>query len=190
MKKDEFLLQLQKILDLFDKLDIEIEKADKMCDEQPEQKSEIDKLLSDYLHIIENEKLDEKGYKRVGEKIHEARLVRRDQEWLFNLVRAYQLNKNKLIISPKVNREMFRGIIEKTLKGLDTTYNYRILSEDDVNEITHHIEKPRTKFDLKKIQELLDNGEKMVDIAEQMHTTQPQISRLCKKFGLKRKKQC
>ena len=190
MKKDEFLIQIKKILNLFDELEKEIGIADEMCNKLPELKSDVDKLLSDYYHIIEDEELDSKGYEKIGELIHKERKKRRDIIWLDALTKVYLNHKNQLLISPKSNRSMFSNTIQKTLSGLDTSYNYRILSEEDVKDIVNFKEEPKrkTKYDIDKIQQMLNDGYTMVKIAEEFGTNQPNISRLCKKYGLKKAK--
>ena len=181
MKEKEFLAQLERVLMAYDELEKQIGITDQMCEEQPLEQAETDKLLSDYYHILETEDVSETNMIKIAKLIHNERLTRRSQGYCASLINTYKKNKLKLQISPKSNREMFRQEIKKTCNGFYEEYNYRVLTDEQIKELTED-KHPDKKDKLKK---LYDSGLTQKEIAKEMNTTQPQISVWLRKFGFR-----
>ena len=188
MKEKEFLAQLDRILLAYEELEKQICIADQMCDKQPEQQAEIDKLLSDYYHILEQEDVNEKSMIKIAKLIHDNRIIRRDQDYLAILINTYKKNKQKLMISPKSNREMFRQEVKKTCSHLHEDYKYRVLSESEVKDLT--TDNKKIEVTKEYLEECIENGMSQTAIAKETHKTQPTICNLFKKYGLKAVKKC
>ena len=118
-----FLGNLQKIVKLLDEID-------ELIESNSSRQSEIDGLISDYEHIIENEKLTNDQAVLIVEKLKKAREYRRHQKNEFELIRAYQENKEKL--SSRVNRQFLTSEIYKVWTRLNQKYNMRVLDEKEV----------------------------------------------------------
>lgn len=146
----ELLEKIESILAKYDELEKEIEELDEMCDKVPEEQSNIDKLLSDYYHIIENEELSDKAMVKICKQVHDARKLRREYDFKNTIISTYNKNKNKLIISPKSTRCMFKNSINQAVKDFPTNYNFRVLSEEQVKDIIE--EKDKTEQMLKEIE--------------------------------------
>lgn len=188
MKEKEFLTQLERILLAYEELEKQIGIADQMCDKQPEQQAEIDKLLSDYYHILEQEDVNDKNMIKIAKLIHDNRIIRRDQDYLAILINTYKKNKQKLMISPKSNREMFRQEVKKTCEHLHEDYKYRILSESEVKELTAEVKS--NEITKEYLEECIKKGMSQAAIAKETHKAQPSICNLFKKYGLKAVGRC
>ena len=137
----ELLDKIHSVLQKYDELEKEIEELDKMCDKVPEEQSNIDKLLSDYYHIIENEELSDTAMVKICKQVHDARKLRREYDFKNTLITTYKKNKNKLMISPRATRGMFRNSLSQAVKDFPTNYNFRVLSEDQVKDIIEERDK-------------------------------------------------
>lgn len=180
MKEKEFLAQLERVLSAYEELEKQIGITDQMCEKQPDAQAEIDKLLSDYYHILESEDVSEDGMIKIAKLIHEERVKRRDQDYYAILINTYKKNKQKLMISPRSNREMFRQELKKTCEHLHEDYKYRILSDEEVKDL---VSKTDSKKD--KIKRFLESGLTQKEIAKELNTHQSYISLLVKKYGLR-----
>lgn len=95
--------------------------------------SNCDKLNSDFEHLIENENLEEINLKALFSKMQELYTQRRKIKQDKSLAVYFQNNSMKLNSSS--NREfLVQGL--KTLENkMDTNYNNRVLSDDDIKVI-------------------------------------------------------
>lgn len=95
--------------------------------------SNCDKLNSDFEHLIENENLEEINLKALFSKMQELYTQRRKIKQDKSLAVYFQNNSMKLNSSS--NREfLVQGL--KTLENkIDTNYNNRVLSDDDIKVI-------------------------------------------------------
>ena len=146
----ELLDKINSVLQKYDELEKEIEELDEMCDKVPEEQSNIDKLLSDYYHIIENEELSDTAMVKICKQVHDARKLRREYNFKNTLITTYKKNKNKLMISPRTTRGMFRNSLNQAVKDFPTNYNFRVLSEDQVKDIIE--ERDKTEHMLAEIE--------------------------------------
>jgi len=130
-----FLAKLERILQTFDTLDELFEELNKFANEQPQNQQEADFLLSDYYHAIEDVDWSNDELLIICDKIKEARKKRRDENNTSALIGAHNVHKAKLQYAPKSTREQFRYKIKEIRKSLDTDYNYRILTEEDLHNL-------------------------------------------------------
>ena len=157
----ELLDKINEVLEKYKDLEIAMFQLDAICEKVPEEQSDIDKLLSDYYHIIENEELSDKAMIKICKKIHDVRKIRREYDKKQMIVAAYKRHKNKLMISPESNRAMFKHSIDQVVKDFPTTYNFRMLSEEEVNSLIGQ------KFDAEQLIEDLKNNEyTKIELAE------------------------
>jgi hypothetical protein len=101
----------------------------------------VDKLLSDYYHIIENEELSDKAMINICKKIHDVRKIRREYDIKANIISTYKKHKEKLRLQPKNTRMMFKNAIEQTVRDFPTEYSFRVLSQDEVKDILEERDK-------------------------------------------------
>lgn len=163
----DLLDRINTILEKYDDLESEIAQLDEICEKIPDEQSNIDKLLSDYYHIIENEKLSDKNMINICKKIHDARVIRRSYDMKNTIIGAYKRNKQKLMISPKGNRKMFENSIQQAIKDFPTNYNFRILTDDEVQNITGNEYNPEYL-----IQDLKSGEYTKKELAEKYHVSQ------------------
>ncbi len=192
-----FLGKLEVLLQKFDEIDVITKDIEEMIEEHPKKQSESDLLLSDYCHRLENENLTDVEFLNIGKKIHDARVYRRALNRTNALMGCYTKHKEKLRYSVRANREMFRNAIKKTNDTLYEDYKYRILTENDfedlkkdknVKECVDNKENKRRKrrkgLTKEQIQECLNNGMKTTEIAKKYDVASTYISTLKKKYGL------
>ena len=179
-----FLSNLQKIVKLLDEIDDLIES-------NPTRQSKIDGLISDYEHIIENEILTNDQAMLIVQELKKAREYRRHQKNEFELIRAYQENKEKL--SSKVNRQFLMAEIYKVWTRLNQKYNMRVLNETEVEKfrtvnkvvLAKKREKRRSQksIDLdNKIWDLYQQKKSQTEISKILGISQPVISIRLKKL--------
>lgn len=173
----ELLEKISNILQIYDELEKEIDELDDMCEKIPEEQSNVDKLLSDYYHIIENEELSNEAMVNICKKIHDARKIRREFDMKNTLISTYKKNKNKLMISPRATRGMFRNSLSQAVKSFPTKYNFRILSEEDVKNI---VGEKKSKEDM--LEDLKNNQYTKKEIAEKYGVSQALVYYYAKKI--------
>jgi uncharacterized protein (DUF2267 family) len=110
-----------------------LDRVDEMQEEQKGLIQNIDWQISDYLHYIENEEIDEKQAYIIINELKELRLTRRDLsnesiiESVFNKVRD-RLNTTQ-------NRKFFAVEIHKEVNKLNQDYNWRAINKEQIEEI-------------------------------------------------------
>ncbi len=186
LKETDVLLlnNLQKVMKLLDEVDDLIES-------NSTRQSKIDGLISDYEHIIENEILTNDQAMLIVQELKKAREYRRHQKNEFELIRAYQENKEKL--SSKVNRQFLMAEIYKVWTRLNQKYNMRVLNETEVEKfrtvnkvvLAKKREKRRSQksIDLdNKIWDLYQQKKSQTEISKILGISQPVISIRLKKL--------
>ena len=192
---------MEVLLSKFDELDDISREIQEIIDNEPKKQRNLDYLLSDYYHRLEDNDLSDIEILNIGKKIHEIRILRRSESMVSSLIDCYKKHKNKIQYSVKANREMFRQAIKLTAKNLQTEYKYRILNEEDLKELqvvrrkVKVVEEKGEKVCKKRrqrrkgltkeqLEECLQNGMKNKDMAEKFEVFPTYISRMMKKYGL------
>lgn len=186
------LAKLQQALSLLNEVDDAFEN-------NPTMQQNIDWEISDYLHIIEdNRDLSNQSKIEINDCIERCRVKRRELCHIQAVGKVYNDNKNKLV--HRQAREQLSFLIGKTLKNMDTQYKYRVLDDDTVNKLicskdaptidTNNSKKQGKKPCITKeeMEERINKGMKMVDIAREFGVSQANISILKKKYGLSKKR--
>ena len=183
-KENIFLCKIQNCLKLLDEIEDTITN-------NPNDQSNIDYELSDYLHIIQenNQKLDDKTKIELVDKIEKARLQREQYNSIYLIGKYFTENKNKLLY--KNSRAiMYKGLSD-LLGTLHKPYNYRVFSEEDIKEILKPTEnKPNRKSTISKemLLECVEKGMTSSEIATKYNCSTSNISHLKKQYGLKTRK--
>lgn len=186
-----FLGKLEVLLSKFDEIDKINEELQEIIDNEPEKQRQLDLLLSDYYHMLENDDLSDVEILNVGKKIHDTRVLRRDENRVSTLIACYEQHKNKLQYSIKTNRDMFRQAMRLKTKGLHEDYKYRILTDNDFEEFKKsdnldikYLKKRHKRVSKEELEECLNNSMRTKDIAEKFSVTPSYISMLKKKYDL------
>lgn len=191
-----FLERLESLLSKFDEIDTIVKDIDTMIEEHPKKQSESDLLLSDYYHRLENNDLSDTEVLNIGKKIHDARIYRRNLNRANALMGCYTKHKEKIRYSVRANREFFRNAIKKTNDTLYEDYQYRILTESDIKnlsksndtKIVNTSKRKYTKAPTKKeLEKCLKDGMKVKDIAKKFGVASTYISTLKRKYGFSKK---
>lgn len=125
--RDEIIIEkINQVIKLLDEID-------NMIETQPTEIQNIDYQLSDYLHLIENNELNESASVGVVKKIHDLRMVRRSLKNEHEIENTYNTHKSKL--AGKETRQFLLHEIHKTIKGLATPYRNRVLTDEDVDSL-------------------------------------------------------
>ena len=183
-KENIFLVKIQNCLKLLDEIEDTI-------GNNPNDQSNIDYELSDYLHIIQenNQKLDDKTKIELVNKIEKARLQREQYNSIYLIGKYFTENKNKLLY--KNSRTiMYKGLSD-LLGTLHKPYNYKVFSEEDIKEILKPTKnKPNRKSTISKemLLECVENGMTSSEIATKYNCSTSNISHLKKQYGLKTRK--
>lgn len=118
----------------------EITSAIKLLNEVDEYKenlvnrlSDQDKKISDLYHLIENTKPTTGQCYRIVKELKKQLELRRKIKNDMNILSVYDKNLNKLLNTN--NRNMLLTEVHKAEKRLSTTYQNRIYTDDEINEI-------------------------------------------------------
>lgn len=93
----------------------------------------VDYRISDLLHLIESEKLDNKACYRIVKELKNVRKDRRKIKNDMELFKTLNLNLNKLLNIE--NRQFLLAELNKTNNHLKTKYKNRIYSEEEIKEL-------------------------------------------------------
>lgn len=186
-----FLAKIQNVLKLLDEID-------DMIDSNPEQQQNCDFEISDYLHLIQynDEQLTMEQKALICDKISKVRSYRVHVQVIQSIGKVYRDNIHSLL--NKERRQFLYNSISKALKAWnESDYNYRVLSEQDVNDILSYkpdienkvVEKKhRIIIDKETLKEMLDKKMKQCEIAKQFNITPSRVSQLVVKYGLSKRK--
>lgn len=121
---DKYIDKLQKCFDTLDEIETQME-------EEVKEQSNVDKELSDYLHIIEDDK-PIRNHKAFINKIRSARKRRRELLILVQVL--HKLKQNSLKMNNSSNRKMLIAELRKTVKANKMEYKYRVIEGGEINE--------------------------------------------------------
>lgn len=183
-KENIFLVKIQNCLKLLDEIEDTIAN-------NPNDQSNIDYELSDYLHIIQenNQKLDDNTKIELVNKIEKARLQREQYNSIYLIGKYFTENKNKLLYTNS-RKIMYKGLSD-LLGTLHKPYNYRVFSEDDIKEIlkpTENKSNRKSAISKEMLLECMEKGMTSSEIATKYNCSTSNISHLKKQYGLKTRK--
>ena len=110
-----------------------LNKVDEYIETLAEELSNYDKRTTDLLHYIENNNLNAPQSCKIIKEIKKIRLERRKIKKDMELSKVYKDNINKLV--NKDSRNMLIAKLHKTEKQLETEYQNRIYTQEDIDNI-------------------------------------------------------
>lgn len=120
---------IEEISEIISKLNIVDEYKNSLVDMLSEQ----DKKLSDLYHFIESNKLSTAQCYRIVKEIKKQRLIRRKVKQDISIFATYDKHINKM--SNIDNRSMLLSELHKTNKRLQSEYQNRIYTEEEIEEM-------------------------------------------------------
>lgn len=184
-----FLAKLQQVLNTLDEID-------EMIGNNSSDQSNVDTLLEDYKHLIEEngQNMSDDAKINMIDSYYNARQTRRRNNNFYEVIKYYNNNKQKL--QYKSGRQTLYREVKNKLSNLDNPYKYRILTDDEVknfinyvnNDVTNNereADNRKNKLSKEELERLFNEGKKSVDIAKMYGFTQSYISVLKKKYGMK-----
>ena len=184
-KENIFLGKLELALSKFEELDSIFAEINDLIKEQPSNQQQIDWELSDYYHKLEDINTTDIEFINIGKKIQKARLVRGDYQRTYELIKAYNENKDKIFYCPKTNRTDFRKAIQYAMKYLHEDYKYRVLTPDQLNDLKAESKKTtKKKLTKEDIINYLKQGVKGVEIARKHNVNPSTITRMMQRYGI------
>lgn len=118
--------KIKQAMDLLDEID-------NMIETQSTELQQIDYELSDWLHYIENNKLDENSSKKVLEEIQRLRKIRRSLNNEYDIEKTYKANSAKVMGNN--TRGLLIAEINKAIKNRENDYKNRVLTEEKISEL-------------------------------------------------------
>lgn len=132
--QNEFLVKLNNVFDAFDTAEDLLDEVNNYLNNDfRENTSNTDLLESDLIHILENHELNDDIILNVGKKLEETLQTRRNWHNINEISMVWLKNYKKLY--NRQERAFFKNSISSVVKNLDKPYNYRVLSEDDINDL-------------------------------------------------------
>lgn len=116
-----------------------LDKIDEMIKTQSIELQKIDYELNDLYHLIENNELSDEASINVIKRIHDLRKERRALKNEYEIENTYQTHKSKL--AGNGTRQFLATEILKTVKQLGKKYTNRVLTEEDIKELTEPIKR-------------------------------------------------
>ena len=186
-KESIFLAKVQLLVNTF-------EEIDEIIKNTPTEQQNIDYEISDYLHLLQNEDLNDDSMLSISKKLKEARLKREQLQNVSHLIKAYVDNKSSLAYEN--NRFRMDNAIKNVMNRLHQDYNYRVLDETIISTLktTNKVKKrerkrnKNSKISKEDLLECVEKGMKTKDIAEYFNTTPSNICHVKKRFGIENRK--
>lgn len=110
-----------------------LDEIDEMIDTQSSEIQKVDWELSDWLHYIENNDIEEKIAFKIIQRIKELRLIRRSLSNESSIEDTYKNNSSKMMGNN--TRQFLIQEIHKTINHLNCDYKNRILTDEDVKKV-------------------------------------------------------
>ena len=110
-----------------------LNKIDNYASSLTEELSNYDKRTADLLHFVENNNLNASQSCRLIKELKQIRQERRKVKNDMELSKAYKDNINKLINAD--NRTMLMSKMYKTEKQLESEYQNRVYTQEDMDNI-------------------------------------------------------
>lgn len=110
-----------------------IDEIDELINSQSDELKKIDLEISDWLHYIENNDLNERQSKIVIKKIKELRQIRKSLHKEYTIEKAYKDNSSKMMGNN--TRGLMLSEINKIVKQWENEYNNRVLTDEEINKI-------------------------------------------------------
>lgn len=110
-----------------------LDEIDNMIDTQSIELQKIDYELSDWLHYIENNPIDEPSSIKIINEIQRLRQLRRCLHNEYEIENTYKNNASKVMGNN--TRSLLLAEINKTVKQLNNDYKNRVLTEEKINEL-------------------------------------------------------
>ena len=178
-----FLSKLQQAMILLDEID-------DMIKNNPDYQQRIDYEISDYLHLIQNTDLNTLDTNKILNELKSLRLKRASHYRFYEISKSYNANRGKLQYTS--SRDNLREIIKSTLENLNHAYNYRVLDNKCLKDLSNNVKtvsneknkKTRHKITKNKLIEMIDMGMRTSEIANKIGCTQSTISHYKKKYGI------
>ena len=126
-------------------LTIILDDIDNMIETHPNELQQIDLELSDWLHYVENNELDEKQSYKIMKEIQRLRKERRYLHNEYEIEKTYKDNYSKL--TGNNSRPFLLAEINKTIKQLNSNYKNRVLTEDKIKEVIETKKRGRPRQD-------------------------------------------
>ena len=187
-----FLAKLQQVLSGLDEID-------DMIGNNSSDQSNVDTLLEDYKHLIEENGKDMSDDAKINmiNSYYNARQTRRRNNNFYEVIKYYNNNKQKL--QYKSGRQTLYREVKNKLSNLDNPYKYRILTDDEVKNFINYInndvtnneseaDNRRNKLSKEELEKCLSEGKKVKEIAKMYNLSQPYVSTLKRKYGLETRK--
>lgn len=187
-----FLTKLQQVLNGLDEID-------DMRGNNSSDQSNVDTLLEDYKHLIEENGKDMSDDAKINmiNSYYNARQTRRRNNNFYEVIKYYNNNKQKL--QYKSGRQTLYREVKNKLSNLDNPYKYRILTDDEVknfinyvnNDVTNNdseADNRKNKLSKEELEKYLSEGKKVKEIAKMYNLSQPYVSTLKRKYGLETRK--
>lgn len=186
----ELLVLIQNAAKAYDEADDLVNKIDDFCESISEKQSEVDSILSDLYHEIENDDLTDEQMASFGKEIKKYRKIRRGLDNA-NIVRnVYEKHKDKL--PHKENRPFFRNSMKQIINDLNRPYKNRVLTNEDIENLKNQKVKTEkikvkkigktAKMDVEKLKEELSKGKTQCELATIFNCSQPTINYWIKKI--------
>ena len=125
------LLLIRKVNDIVKAMD----EIDELVKTLSERRSNIDLELSDLLHIIENNDLDEFASHNVTKRIHDLRKKRRSVSNEQALLELWKQQRKDLLYSS--SRAQLGKVFLDKINSLEMPYKNRVLSDENVDSLLH-----------------------------------------------------
>lgn len=125
------LLLIRKVNDIVKAMD----EIDELVKTLSERRSNIDLELSDLLHIIENNDLDEFASHNVTKRIHDLRKKRRSVSNEQALLELWKQQRKDLLYSS--SRAQLGKLFLDKINALEMPYKNRILSDENIDSLLH-----------------------------------------------------
>lgn len=116
-----------------------IDEIDNLINTQSTELKNVDLEISDWLHFIENNEINEKQSIIIINKLKELRLIRKSLHKEYTIEKAYKDNSSKMMGNN--TRQLLLTEINKVVKQWENEYNNRVLNDEEIKNIIDNTKK-------------------------------------------------
>ena len=122
---------MQEVIDKINSIVEYLDDIQQIKDNHSSAMQEVEYRISDILHLIEYNNIPDSCCKKLIAELKKLRQIRRDLKNQYEVLHTYELHREKLIKDN--SRFMFSSEIGKTTKRLNSTYNNRVYTQEELD---------------------------------------------------------
>ena len=124
---------MQEVIEKLNSIVQNLNEIQKIKEDHSSLMQEVEYRISDILHLIELNDIPDSSCKKLVAELKRLRQIRRDLKNQYEILHTYEIHKEKLLKDN--SRFVFSSEIGKTTKRLNSTYNNRVYTQEELDAL-------------------------------------------------------